>query len=89
MQKVFSILGGGVRDSSRLWQTNTSARRFADFSRTRIVEAKVKTTTVQEDGTQEDTLMQDLAPAEANAAPGDRHARLSLWSVAHFAWRYH
>ena len=42
------------------------------------VEAKMKTTTVQEDGTHEDTLMQDLAPAEANAAQGDRHARLSL-----------
>ncbi|CAE7510378.1 unnamed protein product, partial [Symbiodinium necroappetens] len=59
-------------------------KTFRRLLQDKSVEAKVKTATVQEDGRHEDTLMQDLAaPAEANAAQRDRHARLSLWSVAY------
>ncbi|CAE7254019.1 unnamed protein product [Symbiodinium natans] len=56
-------------------------KTFRRLLQNKSVDAKVKTTTVQEDGRHEDTLMQDLAaPAEAQ---DDRHARLSLWSVAY------
>ena len=64
--------------SSHIQHVRKTFRRILQDKSDKGVEAKMKTTTVQEDGTHEDTLMQDLAPAEANAAQGDRHARLSL-----------